>query len=74
MPSSSVPVVPVCVPPSVWPRLASTLPVFPSCSPREVTLSLPRVVSTLPLESRLPASPNMTSSWYPPEPQLTGNQ
>lgn len=48
MRSLLVPVVPVSVPPSVSLRPASTLPAFPSSSPREVTQSLPRVASTPP--------------------------
>lgn len=53
MPLWLVPVVPVYVLPSVWPRLASTLLVSPSSSLLVLTLSLPRVVSMLLLESRL---------------------
>ena len=53
MPSLSVLVVPVCVPLSVWRKLASTLPVFLSFSPRDLTLSPLRVVSTPLLESEL---------------------
>jgi hypothetical protein len=61
MPSLSVPVVPVCALLSVWPRLDSRLLVSPSCSPQEVTLSLLRVVSTLPLESRFPPGRNLAN-------------
>lgn len=46
MPLLWVPVVPVCVRLSVWPKPVSTLLVFPSFSLREVILSPLRVVST----------------------------
>lgn len=51
MPLWLVPVVPVCVQHSVLRKPVSTLPVFPSSSLPEVTLSLLRVVLTRLLES-----------------------
>lgn len=52
MPSLSVLEVPVCEPPSVLRKLASTLPVSPNCFLLEATLLLPRVVLMQLSESR----------------------
>ena len=46
MRSLSAPAAPVCVPPSAWPRPASTRLASPSSSPREATQSPPRAAST----------------------------